>query len=420
MDFGFNEEQVMLKRMARDFLEAEWSETLVRETLRGDEGYSPGLWRKIADLGWLSMVFPEQYGGTGSSFLDLAGLYEEMGRALFPSPHLSTVVLGGLTILDAGSEEQKAEFLPKIAKGELILALALTEPDSSWDGAAWEAKGVTVPATADGDDYVIDGTKLFVHDAHIADCFLCATRTKDSGAPEAGITLFLVDAKSPGISCTVLKTTAGDKQSEVIFNKVKVSKKNMIGALNGGWAPLRKTIQRGAVLLCAEMVGAGEKLLEMSVDYAKTRIQFESPIAINQQVQEMCVQMLIRVSGARNLTHQAAWKMSENMPCDYEIALANAWTSDGYDMTCLLAHDVHAGVGYMTKDHVLPLYDRKGKSQQDYLGNSAYWRGKMAEAMDSWVYERPKGKPLGIWEKPLEEQTPDWADVWPPESIKAY
>jgi alkylation response protein AidB-like acyl-CoA dehydrogenase len=420
MNFEYSEEQQMLKTMARDFLETECPESFIREMLRGDEGYSPDQWRKIADLGWLGMPFPEQYGGTGSSILDLVVLYEEMGRALFPSPHLSTVILSGLTILDVGTDEQKTEFLTKIAKGEIIIAFALTEPDACWGPDAWEAKGVTVPATADGDDYVINGTKLFVHDAHIADYLLCATRTKDSGAPEGGVTLFLVDAKSPGISCTVLKTTAGDKQSEVVFNKVKVPKKSMVGKLNGGWEPVRKAIQRGAMMLCAEMVGAGEKLLEISVDYAKTRIQFESPIAINQQVQEMCVQMLIRVSGSRNLTHLAAWKMTENMPCDYDIALASAWTCDGYDIACLMAHDVHAGVGYMTKDHVLPLYDRKSKTQGLYLGDSAYWRGKMADTMDDWTYERPNGKPLGIWDKPLEEQVPDWSDVWSPESIKAY
>ncbi len=132
---------------------------------RGEQGYSPEVWRKIADLGWLGLVYPEKYGGTGGNLLDLAVLYEEIGRAIFPSPHLSTVVLCGLTILNAGSEEQKAEILPKIAGGNLILALALTEPESSWDGKAWDAEGVTVRATPEGDDYIINGTKLFVHDA---------------------------------------------------------------------------------------------------------------------------------------------------------------------------------------------------------------------------------------------------------------
>ena len=229
MDFAPSEEQEMLRRVARDFLEAECPESLVREMEEDDEGYSPEVWGKIADLGWLGLVYPEQYGGTGSSILDLAVLYEEMGRAMFPSPHLSTVVLCGLAILSAGSEKQKAELLPGIVNGSSILALALTEPESSWDGKAWDPEGVTVRATPDGEDYVIDGTKLFVHDAHIADYLLCVTRTRNGAKPEDGITLFLADAKDPQISYTPLRTTAGDKQSEVVFDKVRVPRKNIVG-----------------------------------------------------------------------------------------------------------------------------------------------------------------------------------------------
>jgi len=200
MDFSLSEEQEMLKTMARDFLEKECPESFVRDMDEDEDGYSPEVWRKIADLGWLGLIYPEKYGGTEGSILDLAVLYEEMGRAIFPSPHLSTVVLCGQTILAVGSEEQKTELIPKIVNGDLILSLALTEPESSWDGTAWDAEGVTVRATPDGDDYIIDGIKLFVHDAHVADYLLCVTRTRDGAAPEDGITLFLVDAGIPGIS----------------------------------------------------------------------------------------------------------------------------------------------------------------------------------------------------------------------------
>ena len=310
MDFTLSEEQEMLKTMARDFLEKECLESVVREAEADDSGYSPELWRKIADLGWLGLIYPEKYGGSGGTVLDLSVLYEEIGRAMFPGPHLSTVVLCGLTILNAGSEEQKADLLPKIVKGDAILALALTEPESSWEGKAWDPEGVTLPATADGDDYIIDGTKLFVHDAHIADYLLCVTRTKKGGNPEDGVTLFLVNAKDPGISYTLLKTTAGDKQSEVVFDKVRVPRKNIVGELNGGWAPLAKSMQVGTVMLCAEMLGAGQSLLEIAVDYAKTRIQFDMPIGINQYIQEHCIYLLRDVEGSRWTTYLAAWKLS--------------------------------------------------------------------------------------------------------------
>ena len=401
MDFALNEEQEMLKNMARDFLEKECPESFVRDMERDDKGYSPNLWRQIAELGWLGIVFPEKYGGMGGSILDLTVIYEEMGRAMFPSPYLSTVVLCGLTILAAGNEEQKAEFLPKIAEGDLILALALTEPSATWD-----PEGVTVRATADGDDYIIDGTKLFVHDAHIADYILCATRTKDGATPEEGITLFLVDARSSGINCALLKTIAGEnKQSEVVFNKVRVPRSNMIGELHKGWSPLARVLQQGAVMVCADMVGAGQRLLELTIDYAKTRIQFDQPIGVNQYVQEHCIYLLAYVSGSRSSTYQAAWKLSENLPCDMEVAMAKGWTSDAHEKACWRAHQVFAGYGYTTKVGVLPLYSRRAKVAQLYLGDSAHHRKRVAQQIDNWTLEMPRGKPLGLWE---EGEPPIW------------
>jgi len=409
MDFAPSEEQEMLRRVARDFLEAECPESLVREMEEDDEGYSPEVWRRIAELGWLGLVYPEEYGGTGSSILDLAVLYEEMGRAMFPSPHLSTVVLCGLAILDAGSENQKSQLLPEIANGSSILALALTEPDSSWDGKAWDPEGVTMRATHDGDDYVIDGTKLFVHDAHIADHLLCVTRTSDGEEPEDGITLFLVDARDPGIDYTLLRTTAADKQSEVVFDKVRVPRESIVGELDGGWAPLARVMQIGAVMLCAEMVGAGQRLLELTVDYAKTRIQFELPIGINQYVQEHCVYLLAGVDGSRWLTNQAAWKLSAGLPCNTEVAFAKAWTSNAHEDACWRAHQVHAGVGYTMDAGVLPLYSRRGKTQQLYLGDTTHHLKKVAEQMGNWpAPAKPRGKPLGIFYGSEDDQKPVW------------
>jgi len=411
MDFSFSEEQEMLRTMARDFLEKECTESLVREVEAGDLGYSPELWQKMADLGWLGLVYPEQYGGTGGNFMDLAVLYEEMGRAILPSPHLSTVVLCGLTILNAGTEEQKADILPRIVKGELILSMALTEPESSWDGKAWEPEGVTLPATPDGDSYILNGVKLFVHDAHIADYLLVVARTRQGDRPEDGVTLFLVDAKDPGISYTLLKTTANDKQSEVVFNKVRVPKRNIVGELDGGWAPLWRSIQIGAVMLCAQMLGANQGLLEMTVDYAKTRIQFDMPIGINQYVQEHCVFLLDEVSSTRWTTYLAAWKLSEGMPSDFEVAVAKGWGSDAHERACWRAHQVLAGVGYTVNDGMLPIYTRKGKTLQLYLGDTAFWKEKIADNLERWPDpEMPRGKPLGIWDGEEESFIPAWWD----------
>lgn len=409
MDYLLNRKQEGLQKTARKLLEKECPESLVREAREDDEGYSPELWKKIARQGWLGLGFPEQYGGSGGSLLDLAVLYEEMGRAVCPSPHLSTVVLSGLTILNAGSERQKKAFLPKIASGEVIVALALSEPKSAWDGNSVDPSGITVKAVAGEKDYTINGTKLLVYDAHIADYILCVARTKAGGKDGDGITLFLIDAKSPGLECTQLKTTAYDKPCEVVFKKVIAPKTSIIGKVDKGWASLSKVLQIGAVMVCAQMVGSSQKALELAVDHAKTRIQFDMPIGVHQYVQGHCVDVLWYSETSRWLTYQAAWRLNEGLPCDMEVAMAKAWTNEAHEKACWHAHQVLAGVGYTSQKGAMSLYSMKGKSLQHYLGETGYCLEKVAEEMEKWpTPEEPRGKPLGLWGTPLEEQTPAW------------
>ncbi|MCI0822265.1 MAG: acyl-CoA/acyl-ACP dehydrogenase, partial [Chloroflexi bacterium] len=167
MDLGLNEAQQMLKNSAREFLDAECPTTYVREMEEDERGYSPEMWRKVAEQGWLGLIFPEQYGGFGMNFLDLSILLEEAGRVMLPGPMFSTVVMGGMTILDAGSDEQKQELLPQIGEGQLIVTLALTEPSARWD-----ALGVETRATQNSDGWTINGTKLFVPNAHVSDTYV--------------------------------------------------------------------------------------------------------------------------------------------------------------------------------------------------------------------------------------------------------
>jgi len=267
MDLGLSEEQEMLKKSARDFLRRECPKQLVRQLDDSEEGYSLELWRKMAELGWLGLVFPEEYVGSGRSFLDLAVLLEEI-------------------------DEQKTEFLPRIARGEMILSLALTEPSASYDAASVRTKAVA----RDG-EYVIKGTKLFVLNANVADYILCVARTKETREPEDGITVFVVDAKSPGLTCTLLKTLARDKQCEVIFDNVTVSEKNVVGIKDEGWPIVRDILQKAAVAKCAEMVGGAQAALDMAVNYAKERVQFGRPIGSFQAIQHYCANMAMDVSG---------------------------------------------------------------------------------------------------------------------------
>ncbi|KPK21685.1 MAG: hypothetical protein AMJ76_01990 [Dehalococcoidia bacterium SM23_28_1] len=253
MDLGLSEEQELLKNFARDFLEKECPEAFVREMEEDEKGYSPEFWRMMAAQGWPGMIMPEQYGGTGMTFTDLIVLLEEFGRALVPGPFISTVVLGAMPILEAGTEEQKQEFLPKIAAGDLIMTLALTEPSAKWD-----ADGVAMPAKAEGDSFVLNGTKLFVPDAHVSDYMLVPARTKESENPEDGVTILLVDSKSAGIEFTVLQTIAGDKQCEVAFNEVRVPKANVLGEVDKGWAIIQSVKNKAAVAACAYLVGLSQ------------------------------------------------------------------------------------------------------------------------------------------------------------------
>ncbi|MEE8470384.1 MAG: acyl-CoA dehydrogenase family protein [Dehalococcoidia bacterium] len=375
MDFALSEQQEMLKNTARDFLAKECPKTLVREMEDDERGYSPELWKKMAGLGWMGLVFPEQYGGSGLSLLDLTVLLEEMGRALVPGPFLSTVACCGLAILSRGTEEQKKELLPKIARGELILTLALTEPSASYDPS-----DITVQAVREGDDFVITGTKLFVPDAHIADCLLCATRTRDGEDKEDGITLFLVDANSPGISRNLLKTFTADKQCEVVFDKARVSKASMLGELDRGWEIVEEIIEQTAFAQCPWMVGSAQQVLEMATSYAKERIQFGRPIGSFQAIQHKCADMATAIAGARDFTYQTAWRLSEGLPSRKDVSIAKAWVSEMYRKACVEGTQIHGGIG-ITADHDMQLYYRRAKAMETAFGDADYHLELVARQM---------------------------------------
>ena len=375
MNLGLTEEQEMLKTSARDFLEKECPKQLVRQLDESDQGYSPELWRKMAELGWMGLVFPEKYGGSGGSFLDLIVLIEEMGYNILPGPFFSTVVLGGLTILAAGSEEQKKEFLPKVASGEVILTLALTEPSADYNAASIKTK-----ATARNDGYVINGTKLFIPDANVADYILCVARTKETKNPEDGITIFLVDTRSPGVKCTLLKTLARDKQCEIIFDNVTVPKKNILGKPDQGWPIVEGTIQKATVVKCAEMVGGAQAALEMAVRYAKERVQFGRPIGSFQAIQHYCANMVTDVDGSRFITYKAAWEVSEGLPATMDVAIAKAWTSEAYGRVTLLAHQIFGAIGF-TMDHDIHLFYRRAKAGEIMFGDGDFQRAIVASEL---------------------------------------
>ena len=372
MDLGLNETQQMLKTGARQFLEAECPTTHVRDMELDERGYTTQMWDKLAGLGWLGLVFPEEYGGGGLGFVELAILLEEMGRALLPGPYFSTVVMAGVTVVAAGSEAQKREYLSGIADGRLIMTLALTEPSGRWD-----AGGVQTTARRSGGGYLIEGTKLYVPNANVSDMVIVAART---GEGEKDISLFVVPSNADGLTRTPLQTIASDRQSELVFDKVAVGEDALLGELNGGWATLEKTLRWGAVGKCAEMLGGAEKVLDMTVAYAKQRIQFGRAIGSFQAIQHHAADMAADVEGCRHITYQAALALVEGLPADREVAMAKAWVSEAYQRVCGLGHQCHGAIGF-TKEHDMQLYSRRAKAAELMFGDADFHIEALASAM---------------------------------------
>ena len=326
MDVSFTEEQEMLRASARDFLEKECTEEIITEVETGQLGYSPDLWNKITELGWLGLVFPEQYGGSEMNLVDLAVLHEEFGRAAFASPYTSTVILGGLIILEAGSDSQKSDILPKLIEGQKIIAAVLGASDPGLEGTELSPDEVNISATSDSEDYLLNGVKLFVHNAGIADYFLVPARTKRGINPEDGITLFLVDATSPGLDISQLATISGDNQCEVIFDDVRVSADKIIGNPNSGWEPLSHSMQIAEVMIAAQMLGAGERLYKDSEEDFMTRMESGIPDDIKQHNEEYLANLKQDIDNCRRITYEAAKKLVEGKSFDFEGSITRNWS----------------------------------------------------------------------------------------------
>ncbi|MBI2871906.1 MAG: acyl-CoA/acyl-ACP dehydrogenase [Chloroflexi bacterium] len=374
MDLLLTEEQEMLKRSAREFLEAECPTTLVRAMEEDERGYPPDLWSKMADLGWFGLGIPPQEGGEGGTVLDLGLVFEELGRALAPVPFYSTAV-AALTVLEAGSPEQRQEFLPRIAKGQIIMTTALAEHDPRLVAAAVKAR-----ATPRGGDYTLTGSKMFVENANVADWMIAVCRTSEAARPEEGVSLLLVDRSSPGITLTPLRTLASDKQSEVAFQQVSVPAERLLGPLNGGWPVAEHMLERATALTCPQMVGAARKVTEMAIEYAKLRTAFGRPIGSFQAIQHMCADMVIWVDAAELLAREALWNMSEGLPATAEVSAAKAFANERCPVITAYANQVHGGISY-TKEFDLQLWFRRVKAWELKLGTTPVHREKVAQSL---------------------------------------
>jgi alkylation response protein AidB-like acyl-CoA dehydrogenase len=374
MDFGFSQEQELLRATARKFLESECTSEFVRARMAEPAGVTDAFWAKLAEQGWLGLVYPEEFGGAGLGFVDLTVLMEEMGRAVMPGPFFSTVLLGGLTILETGSAAQKQEWLSKIAAGQVRATLAFTEPNARWDAAA-----VTVTAREAGGRFTLSGTKLFVLDAHLADVLVVVARTREGTRPEEGLSLFLVP-RAHGVDVKLLPTMDQTRKlCEVTFNDVTVSADALLGAKDGAWAPLSRVLDRATVALCAEMCGGAQRVLDMTTEYAKIRVAFGRPIGSYQGVKHKAADMLVEIENAKSLTYYAAWAMDENVQeAPLAASMAKAYVSDAYRKAAGTGIQLHGGIGF-TWEHDLHLYFKRAKSSEFTFGDATWHRERVAQ-----------------------------------------
>ena len=367
MNFAFSDEQEELRTAVRRFLAEKSPETEVRRLMDTTEGYDPAVWGQMADqLGLQSLTIPEEFGGSGFTYVELLVVLEEMGAALLCAPFFSSVALGANALLTSGDDDAKKSYLPGIASGETIATLAITE-----DNGRWDFGGIELAATEKGDGWVLDGHKMFVIDGHVADLIMVAARTG------AGVTLFAVAGDAAGLTRTALPTMDQTrKQARLEFSGTPAT---LIGTEGGAEPGLSKTLDLAAVALAAEQVGGAQHVLDASVEYAKTRIQFGRPIGSFQAIKHKCADMLLEVESAKSAAYYAAWAAAEDSDeLPVVASLAKSYCSEAYFHAAAENIQIHGGIGF-TWEHPAHLYFKRAKSSELLLGDPSYHRELLAQ-----------------------------------------
>jgi alkylation response protein AidB-like acyl-CoA dehydrogenase len=367
MNFAFSDEQEELRTGVRRFLAEKSPETEVRRLMDTTEGYDPAVWSQMADqLGLQSLTIPEEFGGSGFTYVELLVVLEEMGAALLCAPFFSSVALGANALLTSGDDDAKKSYLPGIASGETIATLAITEDNGKWDFG-----GIELAATKKGDGWVLDGHKMFVIDGHVANLIVVAARTG------AGVTLFAVTGDAAGLTRTALPTMDQTrKQARLEFSGTPAT---LIGTDGGAEAGLSKTLDLAAVALAAEQVGGAQHVLDASVEYAKTRIQFGRPIGSFQAIKHKCADMLLEVESAKSAAYYAAWAAAEDSDeLPVVASLAKSYCSESYFHSAAENIQIHGGIGF-TWEHPAHLYFKRAKSSELLLGDPSYHRELLAQ-----------------------------------------
>jgi alkylation response protein AidB-like acyl-CoA dehydrogenase len=375
LDLSLTESQELLKKTALDFVRQDTPKEVIQALQETDTGYTEDLWRKVVEMGWLGIIIPEQYGGMEDSLTSAGVLFEALGTGPLPGPYFSSGILGSLIILEAGSEEQKQRILPAVAQGQHILTLALTEPSYSWGPGV-----VQTTAESKNGDFVLNGVKLFTVDAQAATHLIVVARTEKGTDPAGGISLFVVDSKSDGVSVRRLPGFLAGRSFEVKLDAVKVSQSDILGERDAGWQALTHAIAKSIPVLCAYKAGGCQAVVELALEYSRIRVQFSMPIGRFQRVQDMIIEMVNHADAARWTTYEALWKLDTQRPAEESVHLAKAVSSEAYWQTCTLAHQAFSGISY-SKEHPASFHTRASRALYNFLGEPAYHRQKIAQLL---------------------------------------
>ncbi len=376
MDLSLTPNQELLRNSAREFVQRDCSKEVLLELESTDTGYTEDLWEKVTGIGWMGMLIPEGYGGVGGSLTDAAVVFEELGRGPVPGPYFSSGVLSALAVLKAGTEEQKRHILPQVATGQVTLVLAITEPDYGWG-----PEHVQMAPTMRNGTYVLSGTKLFVHDALAAPHLICAVRTGNGKDPNQGVSLVMVDTKTPGVSVRALPGFM-TSVAEVTFESVEVPQSELLGQEPGtAWPHLESAIQQAIPVLCAYQVGGCNAVFDMSVEYSRTREQFGTPIGRFQRVQDHIINIVNQLDAARWTTYEAMWKLDSGRPAAASVHMAKAVASEAYYKACTSTHEVHAGIG-IVREYGLNLHTQMSRTLYHSLGDPKHHKRRLGEALE--------------------------------------
>ncbi len=369
MDFDFNEEQGMLRDVAREFLSEQCPPEHARKMFDDPRGYDPQIYRRMADLGLLGLPFPEAYGGTGLGMVEQAIVLEEMGRVAYPGPYFASVILAGTALLASGDERAMARFLPGIGTGEQTLSFAFLEDDIDWGPGA-----IQMRAVAEGDGYRLSGVKRVVPFGATVDVIVVVARTGAGDGPE-GITLLAVPRETVGLTTEANQTLdMNEKVATLHFDNVQVPGANVIGTVGAGWAAVEATLRRAQVGAAAEMLGASRKALEMSVDYAKVREQFGQAIGSFQAIKHRLAEMLEATENATSAVYYGAWALdAESVDMALATAVVKSTLNEASRMVTGQAIQIHGGIGY-TWEYDLHLYWKRAKHLEPLYGDTSYLR----------------------------------------------